>query len=88
MKLSNEKREKISEQILQIIFIKSPKSLFTSEIAKEIARDEEFIKDLLEDLQSKKLIIKITKNPKGFTYLRRARWRLSDAIYNHYRNNQ
>ena len=44
MKISEQKIEKISEQILATLYSVSPKSLFTSYIAKEIARDEESLK--------------------------------------------
>ena len=55
MKISEEKREKISEQILLVLYSKNPVPLFTSNIAKEIARDEEFVKSLLFDLKKKNL---------------------------------
>jgi len=37
MKLSKEKRDKISEQILGLLYTSFPRSLFTAEIAKELA---------------------------------------------------
>ena len=40
MKISEKKREKISEQIISLLYSIIPKSLFTIEIAREIARDE------------------------------------------------
>jgi len=84
MRISETKKQKICEQILSLLYNESPKLFFTSEIASEIARDEEFVKKLLEDLKTKKLILKINKNPKGIKYLRRSRWKLSDIVYNHY----
>ena len=81
MKISDKKKEKISEQILALLYSNNPKLLFTSHIAREIARDEEFMKKLLINLKSKKLIIEIKKNPKGNVYLRRSRWKLSDKTY-------
>lgn len=81
MMLSNKKKEKISEQILALLYFQNPKSLFTSNIAQEIARDEEFTKKLLVDLKAKKLIVEIKKNPKGIIYSRRSRWTLSDKTY-------
>ena len=86
MKISGEKIEKISEQILALLYSISPKSLFTSHIAKELARDEEFVRSLLDSLEKKKLISKITKNPRGVDYLKRIRWKLSDAAYLAYKN--
>jgi hypothetical protein len=88
MKISEEKKEKISEQILALLYSVSPKLLFTSYIAKELARDEEFIKRLLLELKKKNLVIKITKNPRGVLYLRRSRWKISDTAYQAYKSHQ
>ena len=88
MKISAKKREKISEQILMTLFTQSPKPLFTSKVAEELARDEEFIKKLLQDLKQKKLKNKIKKNPKGTPYKRRTRWKLSTTTYQAYSSKQ
>jgi predicted transcriptional regulator with HTH domain len=88
MKISKEKRDKISEQILFYLFNLNPKAEFTSHIAKEIARDEEFIKKILISLKNKKLVIEIKKNPKGIKYERRTRWKLSESAYNFYKKLQ
>lgn len=87
-RISQQKQDKISEQILALLYNKSPEPQFTSKIAEEIVRDEEFTKKLLTDLKKKKLIIEIDKNPKGIQYLRRQRWRLSNTTYEAYRNYQ
>ncbi|MFH0712229.1 MAG: hypothetical protein V1889_03905 [archaeon] len=87
-KISQQKIEKISEQILSYLFLIFPKQIFTSEIAKEIARDEEFTKNLLKKLEKKELIIKIIKNPQGFQYSRRERWRISNKAHNVYKQHQ
>jgi len=88
MKISEKKREKISEQIISLLYSIIPKSLFTIEIAREIARDEEFTKELLLNLKQKNIIVEIKKNPKGIPYLRRSRWRLSDKVYNFYKKHR
>lgn len=88
MKISEQKKEKISEQILALLYSVFPKTLFTLNIAKEIARDEEFVKSLLLDLKKKNLIIDIKKNPKGHSYLKRIRWKLSDNTYDVYKQRQ
>tara|TARA_Y100000310_G_scaffold345856_1_gene471529 strand:+ start:11614 stop:11892 length:279 start_codon:yes stop_codon:yes gene_type:complete len=82
--ISKEKKEKISEQILHFLYSIFPKQVFTLEIAKELARDEEFIKTLLEDLEKKGLVIKINKNSKGIVYSRRLRWRISNKTHKIY----
>jgi len=84
MKISLQKREKICEQILSTLYLFSPKILFTSQIAEEIARDEEFVKRLLNDLQNKKLVKEIKKSPKGETYKKRSRWKLDERVYEVY----
>lgn len=88
MKISEEKRKKISEHILAFLYSNTPKPLFTSFIAKEVARDEEFVKKLLLELKNKNLVVEIKRNPKGKPYLRRSRWKLSDAAYQAYNNKQ
>lgn len=88
MKISEEKRKKISEHILAFLYEYSPKPLFTSFISKEAARDEEFVKKLLLELKNKNLVVEIKRNPKGKPYLRRSRWKLSDAAYQAYNDKQ
>lgn len=87
-KISQQKIEKIYEQILFYLYSIFPKQLFTSDIAKELARDEEFIKQLLKELEKKELVIKINKNPQGFQYSRRLRWRISNKAYDIYKKYQ
>jgi hypothetical protein len=84
MKISEKKKEKISEQIIAFLYSQSPKLLFTVEIAHEMARDEEFMKKLLIGLKSKNLVVEIKKNSKGKEYTKRSRWKISDAAYTAY----
>lgn len=86
--ISNQKKEKISEQILSYLYSIFPKQIFTSEIAKELARDEEFTKFLLKDLEKKGLVIKIDKNPQGLKYSNRLRWRISNKAHEIYKKHQ
>ena len=88
MKVSQEKKEKISEQILAFLYSLSPKSTFTFHIAKELARDEEFVKGLLLNLKEKGLVVEIKKNPAGKVYLKRSRWGLSESAYSSYKTYQ
>ena len=88
MRISKQKKDKISEQILAYLFTINPKPTFTAHIAKELARDEEFIKKLLKELKNKKLVTEIKKNPNGIDYVRRSRWKLSDKAYEIYKQNQ
>jgi len=85
MKICQQKKDKISEQILALLYSNSPKNFFTSHIAREIARDEEFTKKLLLELKDKKMVVEVNKNPLGRQYIRRARWRLSNQAYKAYK---
>lgn len=86
--ISNKKREKISEQMLLYLYTIFPKLAYTSEIAAEVARDEEFAKTLLEELEKKELVLAIKKNQQGKLFIRRIRWRLSNKAYQAYKERQ
>lgn len=86
--VSQQKKDKITEQILHHLFTHAPEALFTVSIAKEIARDEEFTLSLLKDLQKKHLIIEINKNKDGTAYKKRRRWRLANEVYKVYAQQQ
>ena len=87
-KISQQKKDKISEQILHYLFSVSPEAIFTSAIGDETARDEEFIKSLLLNLKEKGLVIEVNKNQKGIEYIKRQRWRLSNQAYEAYKKHQ
>jgi predicted transcriptional regulator with HTH domain len=82
--ISKEKIEKISEQILSYLFSVFPKQVFTVDVAREIARDEEFVKELMMNLEKKGLVLRIDKNSLGTKYARRIRWRLSGRAHEVY----
>lgn len=86
--ISSKNEEKISEQVINFLYSIFPKQIFTSDIAKELARDEEYIKKILIRLEKKSLVTKITKNPKGLKYIRRIRWRISNKAYDTFRKYQ
>lgn len=88
MKISDLNKQKISEQILAYLYSVNPKAVFTVQVAQELARDEEFIKQLLINLKKKGLVIGIKKNSKGILYVRRTRWKLSDKTYIAYKSSQ
>jgi len=87
-KIGQEKKDKISEQILHHLFTISPQAIFTSSISKEIARDEEFIKAMLIELEKKKLVVQVNKNKDGTEYAKRQRWRLSNQAFEVYAKHQ
>lgn len=86
MKISSSKKEKIKEAIIHLLFENSPKALFTATIAQAIARDEEFVKRLLLELESQKLVVQLKKNSRGKSYKKRTRWLLEPKVYKTYKD--
>lgn len=86
--ISHKTKDRIREQILAHLYTKTPEPQFTASIAQNLARDEEFIKALLLDLEKRKLVIKVTKNAQGSDFIRRQRWRLSNAAFEAYKKMQ
>jgi len=84
MRISQPKIDRIKEEVLSKLFRQSPKAMFTSEIAIHLARDEEFIKKLLLELEKSNLISGVRKNPAGKPYLRRMRWGLTSSTFQAY----
>jgi len=83
--ISKKNEEKIKEQILSFLFQNSPRMLFTSDIASNLIRDEEFTKRLLIELGKSNLVIPVKKSNEGYDYARRIRWRLSEKAFNAYK---
>jgi len=84
MRLSQQKKDRITEQVLSYLYHLFPEQPFTAQIAKELARDEEFIKRLLFELKDKNFVVSIRKNKKGESFSKRARWRLTNKVYDIY----
>ena len=82
--ISDEKVEKISEQILFYLYGVFPRLVFTVDVARELARDEEFVKRLLLGLEKKGLVVRVGKNSNGVNYLKRMRWRISNRAHEVY----
>ena len=84
--ISNKKIKKIKEDILSTLFDSPLNPLFTSQVAENIARDEEFTLRLLKELHSSKMVDKIDKNTVGKTFLKRKRWTLKPEVYSAYKS--
>jgi len=88
VRISEEKKNRIKSNILAHLYEHFPKLLFTSEISKLEARDEEFTKQLLKELWDKEIVVPIKKNHKGTPFSRRIKWRLSNKAYEAYKLHQ
>mgnify|MGYP003971694391 CR=1 FL=1 len=88
MRLSQDKKDKIAEQVMSYLYHEFPNQPFTAQIAREIARDEEFIKRVLFDLKEKGLVTPIRKNANGDIFTRRLKWRLTQKVYDVYKSKE
>jgi predicted transcriptional regulator len=84
-KLSEKNIQKLKEQILSVIYLNHFNPLFTSQIANELIRDEEFVLKLLKNLKKEGIIQEINKNNDGKRYLARKKWLLKNKAYNEYK---
>jgi Mn-dependent DtxR family transcriptional regulator len=75
-RISQKNKEKIAKQIYDLLKISDP--LFTAEIARQISRDEEFVKKLLEEMRDLGIVKMINQNTYGQEYSRRRKWKLAD----------
>jgi predicted transcriptional regulator len=83
--ISEKKIKRIKEDILSLLYENPAKPLFTSHIAEEMIRDEEFILRLLNELNKEGLIDKIQTNSDGKKFLARKKWTLKSNVYSQYK---
>ena len=73
-KISEKKKDKIKGEILRVLYESFPNSLFTNKIADEIARNNEFVLKLLNEMENLKWV---KKNKK----IARTKWGLTLEVY-------
>lgn len=83
VRLGEEKRVRLKEEILSILNESPLKARFTNEIAKELIRDNEFTLKLLMEMRDNGHLKEIRVN-KG-SYKVRRKWRISDVVLNGWR---
>ena len=76
--VSKDKEKRIKEDVLRVLYENSPKKLYTYFIAEELARDDEFMLRLLNELHQEGLINKFQKGRKNL-------WGLPDSVFNKYK---
>lgn len=78
-RVSNKTFNKVAESVLAFLNERYPEPLTCREVAEEMARDNEFIKRVLEFLEKQGLIQQIYKSSEGRDYLRWTKWQLTPA---------
>ena len=85
-KISQKKVEKIKEEILAILFESGLRGMFTKQISDEIARNDEFVLTLLQDMEKQNLVKQMKNTKKGTQFIRRKQWTMTDKAYEVYKN--
>ncbi len=78
-KIGEEKRRKIKEEILRILYENNLKGVWTYQIADYVIRNNEFVLKLLRELEGEGLVKEVSGNRV------RKRWRMDDRAYKIYR---
>jgi len=86
VKLSSKTLNLLKDDIISILYEDSLKPLLTIEIARELRRDKEFTKELLNKLKEQEILIEIKKNNKGKDYIKRSRWTINPEVLKKFQN--
>lgn len=80
--ISEEKKERLKEEVLRVMYENHPSFLYTYQIADLLIRDDEFVLRLLKGLKEKDLIICLEESS-GKNVKRK--WGLKKEVYEKYR---
>ena len=78
--ISQDNRDKISSNVLRILFDEAPSPLSATAVASIEARDKQFILQVLHELERKHLVRNVTKD-----FSRKKYWVMTDQAYKKYR---
>ena len=81
VKLSKKTTALLKNDILSILYQSSLKPMYTSHIADELRRDNEFVLKLLLELKKENLVQEIRKGKNG-NYLARRKWVIPPDVRN------
>ena len=81
-KISQEKIERIKEEILRILYENYPGFMYTNDVADAVVRDNEFTLSLLKELKKNNLLMNIEQS-KGIKIKRR--WTLTKITHEKYK---
>ena len=81
-KISQEKIEKIKEEILRVLYEGYPNFMYTYQVSDSVLRDDGFVLNLLKELRKFNLVTNIEES-KGANIKRR--WSLTNLAYDKYK---
>ena len=81
-KVSDEKKEKLKEEVLRVVYESYPTFLYTYQVADSLIRDDEFILDLLKELKGNNFLTCLEETT-GNNIKRK--WGLKKEVYEKYK---
>ena len=81
-KISRINKDKIKDELLRILYDSYPNFMYTYQVSENIIRDDEFVLNLLKELENDKLIKTFNEN-KGKKVKRK--WGLTKEAYSKYK---
>ena len=81
-KISDEKKEKIKEEILRVLYEIYPEFKYTYQISDLVLRDDEFTLNLLKELKELNLVTCIEESKGGNI---KRKWELNNLAYEKYK---
>jgi hypothetical protein len=82
-RISEEKKNRLKEEVMRIIFEQYPRMWWTYEIGDELIRDDEFMLKLLQDLLKSGLVV-VNNESKGNKIKRK--WGLNKGLYRKFKD--
>lgn len=85
-KLNQKTLEKIKSDVLSILYDHNDEGLFSAQIANNIIRDEDFVQNLMLELEKLHVVKRDKLTRKGSNFIRRKRWRLTEKAFEAYQD--
>lgn len=86
-KLSEKTKKYVKDEIVSVLF-NSRAAMYANQVASNMGRDKEFIKQMLLELEEMGVVVRFDKSRKGKAYKERCRWRLKPEVEKAFRQMQ
>jgi len=86
-RLSEKTKKYVKDEIVSVLF-NSMTALYANQVAANMGRDKEFVKQMILELEEMGVVIRYDKSKKGKAYKERCRWRLKPDVEKAFRRMQ
>ena len=86
-RLSEKTKKYVKDEIVSVLF-NSMTALYANQVAANMGRDKEFVKQMILELEELGVVIRYDKSKKGKAYKERCRWRMKPEVEKAFRRMQ